>query len=1151
MNDSFNFVIMSCLFLFSNSCSRKIVSGCMDKNSCNFNLEATQNEPSLCSYAIENYDCDNICQVDENKDLICDYTLDEGFEEGDLFEIPSGIFSVQSDKKKEVEELRHKILEEVLEEKETINYYYIIKLPGDDSVSKKVNNFLKTEKIEKILVLNPMKKVDDSSHDEQQEIIYYPLEKKEIMYSPLDEGETIFLIVFDYYIKIEGKSDHKIVFSIGENTAEFTSAYVFDALSDDSYEVELNDSQSLVVFLGGVTVLVGDDLCSLDDTDCKKEEKKVVGCMDNVACNYNAKNSYDDGSCVYAEKYYDCNHVCLNDKDGDGVCDELEIAGCAEKEACNYNELVTDHDDSCYYEKTWYSDTVDKDNLGDQAVLSVACDQPENYVLDANDNNPDCHIDRTDVCAVCDGPGLLTWYLDIEGDLLGDPDDTIEACDQPDGYVENSDDLCPNDSENDGDQDGTCGCTLDDCSDVLSYDYCDDNPTDQGDDWYLDEDGDGSGDSDQEALRVCGDPSTEDNSYYTNQDDLCPNNSELQTTNGLDVDFDDTSDCDDSCPYDYFNDIDSDNFCYCTLYDCSSVESFEDCPNNSDLSFDENDADSDLIPDCVDACANGYSFDSSYSVSSFKDRKDKSGEDSNLGHYVLRINLQRIEFDNIKVYSDKLVTGNEALDRFFLDHKVFSVRKLYSSHRKESSFATRSFSALYRFSSEEPEEDLFCDLEPLEGILWYEKSKKVYAFDVPYPPADYRTPRGDWNLGKILEDNSDGTDAWDFSTGEGITVAVLDTGVSDGGTDGFYSLLQGYDFIDYDRFPEDEESHGTHVAGTIGQLSNNSILGRAGVAPESSIMPIRVLDENGSGSTESVSLGIYWAVDFGADIINMSLGFADPDSDSFSTLLSDAVDYAEENGVIIVAAVGNDAYEDTIAYPAAFEEVVAVGATDKNNNVSSYSNQGEEIDLVAPGGDDIDNDLNNGIIQETIVDCSYGYYSMEGTSQATPHVSATLALLLSYSKENSISLTLDDLRNILIDTALDIGDSGFDHASGYGLVQSKEALDYLISGGYNSLEGEKEDKLEVLDFKLRMTSSNRGYILLKTNRPTDVSASIINSSFSSLKFGVERRFKRVHRVPFFYNGTLGSLIRVQLVTKAGEKQVLRKTLFETTPISCL
>jgi len=281
--------------------------------------------------------------------------------------------------------------------------------------------------------------------------------------------------------------------------------------------------------------------------------------------------------------------------------------------------------------------------------------------------------------------------------------------------------------------------------------------------------------------------------------------------------------------------------------------------------------------------------------------------------------------------------------------------------------------------------------------------------------------------------------AWDFSNGSGVTVAVLDTGLAMGGNDGIGCVVSGYDVVNGDNDPDDGDGHGTHVSGTISQATENSN-GVAGLAYGACIMPVKVLNDSGSGNFADIADGIYYAVNHNARVINMSLGtnaIYNYRNDPFMDL---ALDYAYSSGVTVVCASGNDGSLQNVSYPAIYPTTIAVGAVDYSETVTSYSNKGDGLDLVAPGGD-TNKDLNgdgfvDGVLQETRIDGTWGYWFFQGTSMASPHVAAVAAMLYSYNTAN----TPDNVREALTSTARDIGDAGFDNVSGHGLVQAHAAL---------------------------------------------------------------------------------------------------------------
>jgi len=279
-------------------------------------------------------------------------------------------------------------------------------------------------------------------------------------------------------------------------------------------------------------------------------------------------------------------------------------------------------------------------------------------------------------------------------------------------------------------------------------------------------------------------------------------------------------------------------------------------------------------------------------------------------------------------------------------------------------------------------------------------------------PVKMSMDKVDWGITRIGADK-----IWDKSTGSGIKVAVIDTGVDLLHTDLSANISTGFDFVNNDNSPMDDNGHGTHVAGIIASVQNG--LGVIGAANKANIMPIKVLNNQGYGYISDVAKGIYYATDNGARVINLSLG-----SSTDSLTLKAAVDYAVKKGVFIAAAAGNDGGKPC-SYPAAYPSVVCVVATDSYNKLASFSNIGGE--LSAPG-------VYN---YSTYIGNLYKY--MSGTSMATPHVAASAAVVMSFCKE----CTTPKVKDILHTTAVDLGAVGQDSIFGYGLVDLVAAITSL------------------------------------------------------------------------------------------------------------
>ncbi|MCU0859553.1 MAG: S8 family serine peptidase [Thermoplasmata archaeon] len=292
-----------------------------------------------------------------------------------------------------------------------------------------------------------------------------------------------------------------------------------------------------------------------------------------------------------------------------------------------------------------------------------------------------------------------------------------------------------------------------------------------------------------------------------------------------------------------------------------------------------------------------------------------------------------------------------------------------------------------------------------------------------------------WALSHI-----DAYEAWDITLGtDDVIVAVLDTGIdwnhpdlSDNmwsNDDGYH----GYNFISDNWYPMDDNVdgydsngdfvedvytyHGTHVAGVVGAATDNSE-GMAGLA-QVRLMAVKVMNESGEGTDATVSAGLRWAADNGADIVVMSLGV-----EGISITLQNAVNYAAGNGVVMVAASGNSG-ESTLSYPAAFPPVISVGAATSLDRRADFSNYGTGLDLMAPG------------VNIYSTQGGGGYQLLSGTSTAAPHVAGVAALMLSMNP----ALSPEDLGAALNETATDIGTTGYDTVNGWGLVNAFGAVE--------------------------------------------------------------------------------------------------------------
>ncbi len=266
--------------------------------------------------------------------------------------------------------------------------------------------------------------------------------------------------------------------------------------------------------------------------------------------------------------------------------------------------------------------------------------------------------------------------------------------------------------------------------------------------------------------------------------------------------------------------------------------------------------------------------------------------------------------------------------------------------------------------------------------------------------------------------------AWDFSTGSsGVIVAIVDTGVSSTHPEFAGRLTAGWDYVNGDNNPTDDQGHGTHVAGIVAAAMNGQ--GMVGIAPNVRLMPIKVLNNANppTGTWANISQGIRYAADYGAKVINLSLG-----GTSFSSVMQDAVRYAAGKGAVVVAAAGNQGSSAPF-YPAYYEEAIAVGATNEDDVYWTLSNYGAWVDVTAPGASIWSTYWNRTTGTDT-----YGFLS--GTSMAAPHVSGLAALLFSYRP----NLSAADVRAIIEQTVVDKGAAGFDIYYGWGRIDAAAAL---------------------------------------------------------------------------------------------------------------
>lgn len=272
-----------------------------------------------------------------------------------------------------------------------------------------------------------------------------------------------------------------------------------------------------------------------------------------------------------------------------------------------------------------------------------------------------------------------------------------------------------------------------------------------------------------------------------------------------------------------------------------------------------------------------------------------------------------------------------------------------------------------------------------------------------------------WGIDKI-----DAEKVWASSTADLINVGIIDTGISNNHPDLLANVKGGINTIQPRKSWNDDNGHGSHVAGIVGALNNS--VGVVGAGPAINLYAIKVLNSSGSGFVSDIIEGLQWAINNNMQVVNLSLG-ASTGNQSFH----DAIIATKNAGIVVVAAAGNSG--GSVIYPAAYPEAIAVSAIDISNTIASWSSRGPEVDLAAPG---------------VSIYSSYkgtAYATLSGTSMASPHVAGAAALVLSMpvgssDTNNNGNWDPDEVQTKLQATAVDLGDVGFDNLYGAGLVNA-------------------------------------------------------------------------------------------------------------------
>ncbi|MBT2638036.1 MULTISPECIES: S8 family peptidase [unclassified Bacillus (in: firmicutes)] len=406
-------------------------------------------------------------------------------------------------------------------------------------------------------------------------------------------------------------------------------------------------------------------------------------------------------------------------------------------------------------------------------------------------------------------------------------------------------------------------------------------------------------------------------------------------------------------------------------------------------------------------------------------RTHSSGQQSMLTRSMAKVNNVKIG-EEIKHQLDTqeevtLIFHNKKDTSHYYDHEATvdfvnepSVEELDQITRDIKGWVIKHLNSIYIFRSTVMETPEMIDyFNQRKNIEYAEPNFILMQNEVNGPNDLLYQENYQWNLPVI------GTEqGWKVTRGnEDIEIAIVDTGVDLDHPDLRNRLVKGYNVIDEKSEPDDDNGHGTHVAGIIASETDNNE-GVAGMTWFSKIMPIKAMGAKGYGTTFDIAKGIVWAVDHGADVINLSLGNYQP-----SRVLEESVRYAYKKNVVMVSAAGNDG-SDQPTYPSAYPEVLSVSAVDYNGNRASFSNFGDYIDIAAPGV----------YIPSTYFNQQYA--ALSGTSMAAPHVAGLAALIKSANPDLSSSQVIRIIKN----SAIDLGEQGKDSNYGNGLIDVNSAL---------------------------------------------------------------------------------------------------------------
>lgn len=376
-------------------------------------------------------------------------------------------------------------------------------------------------------------------------------------------------------------------------------------------------------------------------------------------------------------------------------------------------------------------------------------------------------------------------------------------------------------------------------------------------------------------------------------------------------------------------------------------------------------------------------------------------------------------------------TGISSIDKINRKYKAYRVDRLFLDLEPDDHVAVAE--GLNRiFKVTVPKEvDLRAIIRELKAEPYIEYAEPNYKIKLlgGVEPNDSKF-KEQWALNNKRDADIDAPEAWKLEKGnKNVLIAVVDTGVNYEHEDIDYSRVRtdiDKDFVNNDDDAMDDHGHGTYVAGIIAAATNNNT-GIAAICWNCSVLPIKIVNADGTGSAESAANGIQYAANKGAHIINMS--WAIEAGSGCSETVAKAINYAWTKGSLLIAAAGNDEQKEIIGYPASSPRVIAVGATNDQDKCAAFSNRGEELDLVAPGVNILSLWLGNP-----------KYKRAKGTSAAAAHVSGVAGLILSKVYFSTPKLSAGQVWWILQHSADDLGPPGWDESYGWGRVNASAAL---------------------------------------------------------------------------------------------------------------